>query len=249
MAVLTGGQVISEEKGLKLEAATLDDLGTAKRIVIDKDSTTIVEGGGTKSDIKGRIEQIAAEIERSTSDYDKEKLQERRARLSGGVAVVHVGAATEISMKEKKARVEDALHATRAAVEEGIVVGGGVALLRVSAVLKELKESDPDAKTGIEIVAKALEAPIRQIAVNAGAEGSIVAEEVRGQKSKTHGYNAATHEYTDLVKAGIVDPAKVVRTALQNASSVASLLLTTEAILTDMPEEDKPPAVPGGEMY
>ena len=249
MAVLTGGQVISEEKGLKLEAATLDDLGQAKRIVIDKDSTTIVEGAGTKADIKARLEQIAAEIERSTSDYDKEKLQERRARIAGGVAVVNVGAATEIAMKEKKARVDDALHATRAAVEEGIVVGGGVALLRVSEVLKGLKEGDADAQTGIEIVAKALEAPIRQIALNAGAEGSIVVEKVRGQKTKSQGYNAATHEYTDLVKAGVVDPAKVVRTALQNAASVASLLLTTEAILTDMPEEDKPPAVPGGEMY
>ena len=249
MAVLTGGQVIAEEKGLKLDAATLDDLGQAKRIVIDKDSTTMVEGAGTKADIKGRLEQIAAEIERSTSDYDKEKLQERRARLAGGVAVVNVGAATEIAMKEKKARVEDALHATRAAVEEGIVVGGGVALLRVAAVLKKLKEGDADAKTGIAIVANALEAPIRQIALNAGAEGSIVVEEVRGQKNKSHGYNAATHEYTDLVRRGIVDPAKVVRTALQNASSVASLLLTTEAILTDMPEEEKPPPTGGGEMY
>ncbi len=249
MAVLTGGQVISEERGLKLEAATLDDLGQVKRIVIDKDTTTIVEGAGKKSDIKGRIEQIAAQIERSTSDYDKEKLQDRRARLAGGVAVINVGAATEISMKEKKARVEDALHATRAAVEEGVVVGGGVALLSVSRVLKELKAGDADVKTGIEIVAKSLEAPIRQIAQNAGAEGSIVVEEVRGQKNPSYGYNAATHEYGDLVKAGIVDPTKVVRTALQNASSVASLLLTTEAILTDIPEEDKPPAMPGGGMY
>jgi len=249
MAVLTGGQVISEEKGLKLEAATLEDLGEAKRIVIDKDATTIVEGGGTKADIKGRLEQIAAEIERSTSDYDKEKLQERRARIAGGVAVINVGAATEIAMKEKKARVDDALHATRAAVEEGIVVGGGVALLRVAEVLKGLKEGDADARTGIDIVATALEAPIRQIALNAGAEGSIVVETVKGHKKSSQGYNAATHEYTDLVKEGVVDPAKVVRTALQNAASVASLLLTTEAILTDMPEEDKPPAVPGGEMY
>ena len=249
MAVLTGGQVISEERGLKLEAATLDDLGQVKRIVIDKDTTTIVEGAGKKSDIKGRIEQIGAQIERSTSDYDKEKLQDRRARLAGGVAVINVGAATEISMKEKKARVEDALHATKAAVEEGVVVGGGVALLSVSEVLKELKADDADVKTGIEIVAKSLEAPIRQIAQNAGAEGSIVVEEVRGQKNPSYGYDAATHEYTDLVKAGIVDPTKVVRTALQNASSVASLLLTTEAILTDIPEEDKPPAMPGGGMY
>ena len=249
MAALTGGQVISEEKGLKLDAATLDDLGQAKRIVMDKDSTTIIEGAGKKADIKGRIEQLAAEIERSTSDYDKEKLQERRARLVGGVALVRVGAATEIAMKEKKARVEDALHATRAAVEEGIVVGGGVALLRISSVLKGLKEGDADAKTGIEIIATALEAPIRQIALNAGAEGSIVAAEVSGQKNPSYGYNAATQEYTNLIKAGIVDPTKVVRTALQNACSVASLLLTTEAILTDMPEEDKAPGMPGGEMY
>jgi len=249
MAVLTGGQVISEEKGLKLEAAGLQDLGQAKRIVIDKDNTTIIEGAGKKSDIKGRIEQIAAEIERSTSDYDKEKLQERRARLAGGVAVVKVGAATEISMKEKKARVDDALHATRAAVEEGIVVGGGVALLRAAAALGKLKESDPDTRTGIDIVAAALEAPIRQIAINAGAEGSIVVEQVRAKKKTSFGYNAATHEYTDLVGAGIVDPTKVVRSALQNASSVASLLLTTEAILTDKPEEDKPPAAPGADMY
>ncbi len=249
MAALTGGQVISEEKGLKLEAATLDDLGQAKRIVMDKDATTIVEGAGKKADIKGRIEQLAAEIERSTSDYDKEKLQERRARLVGGVALVRVGAATEIAMKEKKARVEDALHATRAAVEEGVVVGGGVALLRISSVLKGLKEGDADAKTGIDIIATALEAPIRQIALNAGAEGSIVAAEVSGQKSPSYGYNAATQEYTNLIKAGIVDPTKVVRTALQNACSVASLLLTTEAILTDMPEEDKAPGMPGGEMY
>jgi chaperonin GroEL len=250
MAVLTGGQVISEEKGLKLEAAKLDDLGRAKRVVIDKDSTTIVEGAGSSTDIKARIEQIGAEIERSTSDYDKEKLSERRARLAGGVAVVRVGAATEISMKEKKARVDDALHATRAAVEEGVVVGGGVALLRVASALKDVKEPEADTKTGIEIVASALEAPIRQIATNAGAEGSIVVEDVRTKDDAHYGFNAATQEYADLVKSGIVDPAKVVRTALQNAASVASLLLTTEAILTDKPEEDKaPPLPPGGEMY
>jgi len=252
IAVLTGGTVISEEKGLKLENAGLQDLGRAKRIVVDKDDTTIIEGAGKKADIKGRIEQIRSEIERSTSDYDKEKLQERLARLAGGVAVVHVGAATETSMKEKKARVEDALHATRAAVEEGIVVGGGVALLRTAGVLKNLKEKDADAKTGIEIVVKALESPIRQIAANAGAEGSIVVEQVRSNASVSYGFNADTQEYTDLIKAGIVDPTKVVRTALQNASSVASLLLTTEAILTDKPEPKKrPPAMPpGGEdMY
>jgi chaperonin GroEL len=250
MAVLAGGQVISEEKGLKLEGATVKDLGRAKRVVIDKDTTTIVSGGGKKADIQGRIEQIRAEIERSTSDYDKEKLQERLARLAGGVAVVNVGAATETSMKEKKARVEDALHATRAAVEEGIVVGGGVALLRTAEVLAKLKDKDPDAKTGIEIVVKALEAPIRQIATNAGAEGSIVVEEVRKNASPSYGYNADTHSYEDLVKSGIVDPTKVVRTALQNASSVASLLLTTEAILTEKPEEgEKSPGMPGGDMY
>jgi chaperonin GroEL len=249
MGVLTGGQVISEEKGLKLEGATMQDLGRAKRVVIDKDTTTIVSGAGKKADIQGRIEQIRAEIERSTSDYDKEKLQERLARLAGGVAVVNVGAATETSMKEKKARVEDALHATRAAVEEGIVVGGGVALLRTAEVLANLKEKDADAKTGIEIVMKALESPIRQIATNAGAEGSIVVEEVRKSKSASYGYNAATQEYEDLVKAGIVDPTKVVRTALQNAASVASLLLTTEAILTEKPEEEQSPGMPGGDMY
>jgi len=253
VAALTGGTVIAEEKGLKLENTTLQDLGRAKRIVVDKENTTIIEGAGKKADIKGRIEQIRAEIEHSTSDYDKEKLQERLARLAGGVAVVHVGAATESAMKEKKARVEDALHATRAAVEEGIVVGGGVALLRAATAVKAIKEKDGDARTGIEIVVKALEAPIRQIAANAGAEGSIVVEQVRSNQSVSFGYNADVHQYTDLIKAGIVDPTKVVRTALQNASSVASLLLTTEAILTDKPEPKKrPPAMPpgGGEdMY
>jgi chaperonin GroEL len=250
MAVVTGGQVISEEKGLKLDGATMQDLGRAKRVVIDKDTTTIVSGAGKKADIKGRIEQIRAEIERSTSDYDKEKLQERLARLAGGVALIKVGAATETSMKEKKARVEDALHATRAAVEEGIVVGGGVALLRTAEVLGNIKEKDADAKTGIDIVIRALESPIRQIATNAGAEGSIVVEEVRKSKNPSFGYNAATQEYEDLIKAGIVDPTKVVRTALQNAASVASLLLTTEAILTEKPEEDKKsPGMSGEDMY
>jgi len=239
MAVLTGGVVISEEKGLKLDGATLQDLGRAKRIVIDKDTTTVVSGAGKTTDIKGRIEQIRAEIERSTSDYDREKLQERLAKLAGGVAVLNVGAATETAMKEKKARVEDALHATRAAVEEGIVVGGGVALLRTAEALKKLKDKDADTQTGIEIVIQALESPIRQIAKNAGAEGSIVVEEIRANKNARHGYNAATGAYGDLVAAGIIDPTKVVRTALTNASSVASLLLTTEAILTDKPEEDK----------
>jgi len=250
MAALTGGVVISEEKGLKLDGATLQDLGRAKRIVIDKDTTTIVEGAGKSGDIKARIEQIRAEIERATSDYDKEKLQERLARLAGGVAVVKIGAATEVSMKEKKARVEDALHATRAAVEEGIVVGGGVALLRIADTVAKVKARGSDEKTGIEIVVKALESPIRQIATNAGAEGSIVVETVRTNDNPSYGYNAATQVYENLIKAGIVDPTKVVRSALQNASSVASLLLTTEAILTDKPEKNKPPAMPsGGDMY
>jgi len=249
MAVLTGGTVISEEKGLKLENAQLGDLGRAKRIVVDKDTTTIVQGAGKKDAIKGRIEQIRAEIERSTSDYDREKLQERLARLAGGVAVVNVGAATETAMKEKKARVEDALHATRAAVEEGIVCGGGVALLRAAEALRKLNDDDPDVRTGIEIVGKALEAPVRQIAANAGAEGSIVVEQVRSAKKPNYGYNAATNQYEDLEKAGIVDPTKVVRTALQNAASVASLLLTTEAILTEKPEEEESEGLAGGGMY
>ena len=249
MAVLTGATVIAEEKGLKLENVQLKDLGRAKRLLIDKDNTTIVQGEGKVSAIKGRIEQIRGEIERSTSDYDIEKLQERLARLAGGVAVVHVGAATEISMKEKKMRVEDALNATRAAVEEGVVVGGGVALLRTTGALRKLKAKTHDVQTGIDIVIKSLEAPIRQIAVNAGAEGSIVAEKVRTSDKSDFGYNAATQKYEDLVKAGIMDPTKVVRTALQNAASVASLLLTTEAILTDKPEEGKKPPMPGGDMY
>ncbi len=248
LAVLTGGVVISEEKGLKLENTSMTDLGKAKRIVVDKDATTIVQGAGKKADIKARIDQIRAEIERSTSDYDREKLQERLARLAGGVAVLNVGAATELSMKEKKARVEDALHATRAAVDEGIVVGGGVALLRASDALKKIKEKSADVQTGVEIVIKSLEAPIRQIAMNAGVEGSIVVEEVRNSKGSV-GFNAAALKYEDLIKAGIIDPTKVVRTALQNAASVASLLLTTEAILTDKPEGEEPPLPSGGDMY
>ncbi len=249
LAVLTGATVISEEKGLKLENVQLKDLGRAKRILIDKDNTTIVQGAGKVSAVKGRIDQIRKEIERSTSDYDAEKLQERLARLAGGVAVIHVGAATEIAMKEKKMRVEDALNATRAAVEEGIVVGGGVALLRTAAALQKLKAKTHDVQTGIDIVVKSLEAPIRQIAINAGAEGSIVAEEVRTSEKAQFGYNAATQKYEDLVKAGIMDPTKVVRTALQNAASVASLLLTTEAILTDKPEDDDKSPTSGGDMY
>ncbi len=247
IAILTGGRLITEEAGFKLENVVLSDLGKAKRIVIDKDNTTIVEGGGKKADIKGRVDQIKKEIEDSTSDYDKEKLQERLAKLSGGVAVVHVGAPTEIELKEKKARVEDALAATKSAVEEGIVPGGGVALLRAQAALLKL-EARGDEKSGIEIIATALEAPARMIAFNAGAEGSIVVEKIKAQKGAV-GYNAATGEYEDLVLAGIVDPTKVARSALQHAASIASLLLTTEAIVTDIPEEEKsPPGMPGGGM-
>jgi chaperonin GroEL len=248
IAVLTGGQVISEELGFKLENATLQDLGRAKRIVVDKDNTTIVDGKGKESDIQGRINEIKAAVEKSTSDYDREKLQERLAKLSGGVAVIHVGAATETEMKEKKARVEDALHATRAAVEEGIVPGGGVALLRSQAAIEKIKGTD-DEKIGVDIVRRALEEPIRMIAQNAGAEGSIVVEKVRDSKEKNFGYNAATDTYEDLVKAGVIDPTKVTRTALQNAASISGLLLTTEAVVVEKREE-KPaaPAAPGGGM-
>jgi chaperonin GroEL len=247
IAILTGGRLITEEVGFKLENVVLADLGKAKRVVVDKDNTTIVEGGGKKADIKGRVDQIKKEIEDSTSDYDKEKLQERLAKLAGGVAVVHVGAATEVELKEKKARVEDALAATKSAVEEGIVPGGGVALLRAQPALAKL-EATGDEKSGIEIIRAALESPARTIAFNAGAEGSIVVEKIKAQKGSV-GYNAATGEYEDLVVAGIVDPTKVARSALQHASSIASLLLTTEAIVTDIPEEEKsPPGMPGGGM-
>jgi len=243
IAVLTGGRLITEEAGFKLENATLADLGKAKRIVVDKDNTTIVEGGGKKTEIKGRVDQIRKEIEDSSSDYDKEKLQERLAKLAGGVAVVHVGAATEIELKEKKARVEDALAATKSAVEEGIVPGGGVALIRAREAVMKL-EATGDEKSGIEIIANALEAPARMIAFNAGAEGSIVVEKVKAQKNAA-GYNAATGEYEDLVAAGIVDPTKVTRSALQHAASIASLMLTTEAIVTDIPEKEASPGMPG----
>jgi chaperonin GroEL len=245
IAILTGGRVIAEELGMKLENVTLNDLGKAKRIVVDKDNTTIIDGAGKKADIEGRIKQIRAQIEETTSDYDREKLQERLAKLVGGVAVVKVGAATEVEMKEKKARVEDALHATRAAVEEGIVPGGGVALLRASIGLDKLDVPDEE-RFGVAIVRRAVEEPMRWIAKNAGAEGSIVLDKVRGGKG-AFGYNAASEEYEDLLKAGIIDPTKVVRTALQNAASVASLLLTTEAMVAEKPEE-KPaaPAMPGG---
>jgi chaperonin GroEL len=248
IAVLTGGQMISEDLGIKLENVKISDLGRAKRVIIDKENTTVVGGSGKKSDIEGRINEIRHQIENSTSDYDKEKLQERLAKLSGGVGVVRVGAATEMEMKEKKARVEDALHATRAAVEEGIVPGGGVALLRCQSALDKLKLEGEEA-IGAAIVRRALEEPMRQLANNAGAEGSIVVEKVRSQKG-AYGYNVSTDTYEDLVKAGIIDPTKVTRIALQNASSISSLMLTTEALIAEIPEPEKPapagPAGPGG---
>ncbi len=247
IAVLTGGQVISEEVGFKLENATLNDLGKAKRVVIDKDNTTVVDGKGKEGDIQGRINEIKAAIDKSTSDYDREKLQERLAKLSGGVAVINVGAATETEMKEKKARVEDALHATRAAVEEGLVPGGGVALIRAQASLDKVKGTE-DEKIGVDIVRRALEEPIRMIAQNAGAEGSIVVAKVKESKDKNFGYNAATDTYEDLVKAGVIDPTKVSRTALQNAASIAGLLLTTEAVVVEKKEEKPAPAAPPGGM-
>jgi len=246
IAILTGGQVISEEVGFKLENTVISDLGRAKRIVVDKDNTTIVDGAGDPEKIKGRINEIRVAIEKSTSDYDREKLQERLAKLAGGVAVINVGAATETEMKEKKARVEDALHATRAAVEEGIVPGGGVALLRVQQRLKDFKLDDADEQIGVQIVLRALEEPLRQIAENAGMEGSIVVERVRENNNPNFGYNAQTDTYEDLVEAGVIDPTKVTRTALQNAASIASLLLTTEAVVVEKKEEQKSSSMPGG---
>jgi chaperonin GroEL len=249
IGILTGGKMIAEELGIKLENVTLKDLGQAKRVIVDKDNTTVVEGAGKKSAIEGRISQIRAQIEETTSDYDREKLQERLAKLAGGVAVVKVGAATEIEMKEKKARVEDALHATRAAVEEGIVPGGGVALIRAAASLANLRVSE-DEKAGVRIVQKALEEPLRWIAANAGSDGSVVLDRVKNGKG-AYGFNAATEEFEDLVKSGIVDPTKVVRTALQNAASVAGLLITTEAIIAEKPEKKKemPPMSPHGDEF
>jgi len=249
ISVLTGGKVISEEVGFKLENTVLADLGRAKRIVVDKDNTTIVDGAGSRKEIDGRINEIRAAIEKSTSDYDKEKLQERLAKLAGGVAIINVGAATETEMKEKKSRVEDALHATRAAVEEGIVPGGGVALLRIQPSLAKLKADDEDERIGVDIVRRALEEPIRAIAYNAGAEGSIIVAKVRESKEKNFGYNAQTGEFEDLVAAGVIDPTKVTRTALQNAASIAGLLLTTEAVVVEKKEEEKSaPAAPGAGM-
>jgi chaperonin GroEL len=246
IAILTGGRAITEDLGIKLENIKMEDLGKAKKVTIDKDNTTIVEGAGTAGAIEGRVKQIRAQIEDTTSDYDREKLQERLAKLVGGVAVIKVGAATETEMKEKKARVEDAMHATKAAVEEGIVPGGGVALLRSGKALDKLK-LEHDQRVGLEIIKRALEEPMRWIANNAGEEGSIVVSRVKEQKSQDEGFNAATDTYEDLVKAGVIDPAKVVRSALQNASSIASLLLTTEALVSEIPEEKKEaPAMPHG---
>ena len=245
IAVLTGGKLISEDLGIKLENIKLEDLGKAKRVTIDKENTTIVEGSGKNVDIQGRVAQIRRQIEETTSDYDREKLQERLAKLAGGVAVINVGAATETEMKEKKARVEDALHATRAAVEEGIVPGGGVALLRAQKSLDNIKGLEGDEKVGVEIVRRAIEEPTRQLADNAGKEGALIVAEIKKRKGN-EGYNVATDEYEDLVKAGVVDPTKVTRSALQNAASISGLLLTTEALVTELPEKDKTPPMPGG---
>jgi len=246
IAILTGGRCITEDLGIKLETIQVEDLGQAKSIVVDKENTTIVEGGGKSSDIQGRVGQIRRQIEETTSDYDREKLQERLAKLAGGVAVINVGAATETEMKEKKARVEDALHATRAAVEEGIVPGGGVALLRCLPAIAKVEGSNHDEEIGIAIVKRAVEAPLRALSANAGEEGSLIVQEVKKRK-QTDGYNVATGEYVDLVKAGVVDPKKVTRTALQNSASIAGLLLTTECLITEIPEPEKP--APAGDHH
>jgi chaperonin GroEL len=246
IAILTGGQMIAEDLGIKLENVALQMLGRAKKVRIDKENTTIVDGAGVKGDIEGRIAQIKAQIEETTSDYDREKLQERLAKLAGGVAVIRVGGATEVEVKEKKDRVDDALNATRAAVEEGIVPGGGTALLRARGAVSKLKDANPDVQAGINIVMKALEAPIRQIVENAGVEGSIVVGKISENASETYGFNAQTEEYVDMIKAGIVDPAKVVRTALQDAASVSGLLVTTEAMIADKPKKDSGPQMPMG---
>ena len=247
IAKLTGGIVISEEQGYKLESATVAYLGKAEKIVVDKDNTTIVNGAGKKADILARVNQIKAQIESTTSDYDKEKLQERLAKLSGGVAVLYIGAASEIEMKEKKARVDDALHATRAAVEEGIVPGGGVAYIRTIESLEKLKSANDDEETGIQIIRRALEEPLRQIAINAGLEGSIVVQKVKEGKGD-FGFNARTEVYEKMFAAGVIDPTKVTRVALENAVSIASMLLTTECVIVEKPKEDKAPAMPPGGM-
>jgi chaperonin GroEL len=249
IALLTGGQVVTEEVGLKLENVTLDLLGKARKVVVTKDETTIVEGAGAESDIKGRIAQIKAEIENTDSDYDREKLQERLAKLSGGVAVIKVGAATEVELKEKKHRIEDAVSTTKAAVEEGVVPGGGVALLRAhSRILDAAEKLEGDESTGARIVARAVEEPLKQIAVNAGFEGGVVVDKVRNLKNASEGLNAATGEYEDLVKAGVIDAVKVTRSALQNAASIAALFLTTEVVIVDKPEKDAGAGMPGGGM-
>jgi chaperonin GroEL len=245
IAVLTGGKCITEDLGIKLESIGLEDLGRAKSIVVDKENTTIVEGHGKSSEIQGRVNQIRRQIEETTSDYDREKLQERLAKLAGGVAVINVGAATETEMKEKKARVEDALHATRAAVEEGIVAGGGVALIRCIAAIETVKGDNDDEKIGVDIIKRSVEGPLRSLAANAGVEGSLIVQEVKKRKGN-EGYNVATGEYEDLVKAGVVDPKKVTRSALQNAASIAGLLLTTECLITDAPEKEKAAPMGGG---
>ena len=246
IAILTGGKSIMEETGIKLEGVRLDDLGRAKRVTVDKDNTTIVDGGGSQKSIEGRIKQLRAQIDETTSDYDREKLQERLAKLAGGVAVIKVGAATETEMKEKKARVEDALHATRAAVEEGIVPGGGVALLRASKALATFK-GEGDEQIGVNIVRRACEEPLRQIVSNSGTEGAIVVEKIRENENPNFGFNAQTDTYEDLVSTGVIDPTKVTRSALQNAASIASLMLTTEAMIAEIPEKKPAPAGgPGG---
>jgi chaperonin GroEL len=254
IAVLTGAKVISEDLGIKLESVQLADLGRAKKITVDKDNTTIVEGAGKPSDIQGRVKQLRTQVEDTTSDYDREKLQERLAKLVGGVAIIKVGAATETELKEKKARVEDAMHATRAAVEEGIVPGGGVTFIRALSVLEKKLKLDEDEQIGVNIVRRALEEPLRQIAQNAGVEGAVVLARVRAENGENYGYNAATDTYGDLVKEGVIDPAKVTRIALQNAASIAGLMLTTEALIAEIPEKEKAPAGPhagemGGGMY
>ncbi len=246
IAVLTGGTMIAEDLGIKLENIKLSDLGRAKKVTIDKDNTTIVEGAGDHNKIQGRVKQIKTQIDETSSDYDREKLQERLAKLVGGVAVINVGAATETEMKEKKARVEDALHATRAAVEEGIVPGGGVALLRAVPVLDNVKTDDVDQKVGVDIIRRSLEEPIRQIVSNAGLEGSVIVEKVKSNDNKNFGFDANAEQYVDMMKAGIIDPTKVTRYALQNAASVAALMLTTSVMITDIPEETKAPEMPGG---
>ncbi|MDX2225427.1 MAG: chaperonin GroEL, partial [Rhodospirillaceae bacterium] len=246
IATLTNGQVISEDLGIKLENVTLDMLGTAKQISIDKDNTTIVDGAGKKADINARCEQIRKQIDETTSDYDREKLQERLAKLAGGVAVIRVGGATEVEVKEKKDRVDDALHATRAAVEEGIVPGGGVALVRAAARLSKVETENDDQRVGVDIVRRALAMPLRQIAENSGEDGAVVAGKVAESKETNQGFDAQTHKYVDMIRAGIVDPTKVVRVALQDASSVAGLLITTEAMVAELPKKDEPPMAPPG---